>query len=293
MLNWFKLPRFLSKKSSTLPQDTVNNEMPSPLTAWWGTFTVDDNESRFWRVGNQVICVDRYNDEWHIAHCSATRFDQSIPIRAIDLPFKTFVLRTQGNELMLKPTLPDRSVVSKLEHPLHIPAGEKIMLYVSSPVWMKMSAGKTTQILLDDIPTQALSDSWFGINTMEGELCYASKTRCSPRLEEFSTSSERIISPLLIKNRAKSTFILDKISVPLPYLSVYTDDVNRLWTEQLVLHRDSDIDPCVKVTKGAPRSATGTITLLTDPRIELKASTSLKHLFFTLIGKTPNGNSRQ
>jgi hypothetical protein len=157
---------------------------------------------------------------------------------------------------------------------------------------MKISTGKTTQILLDDIPTQELSDSWFGPSTLEGELCYASKTRCSPHLKEFSTSSERIISPLLIKNRSKKTLILEKLAVPLPYLSVYTDGVNRLWTEQLIIHRDGDDDPSVKVSKGAPR-AIGTMTLLTQPRIELKASTSLKHLFFTLIGRSPTGNTKK
>jgi hypothetical protein len=293
MLDWLRIPRFFSRKPIASPQDTITDNTPDPLIAWWGTFTLIENESRFWKVGNQVICLDRYSDEWHIAHCPANQFNPTIPARAVDLPFKTFVLRNQGNELSLSPTLPDRPVVSQLEHPLHIPAGEKITLYVSSPVWMKISTGKITQILLDDIPTQELSDTWFGLNTLEGELCYASKTRCSPRLAEFSTSSERIISPLLIKNRSKKTLILDQISVPLPYLSVYTDSVNRLWTEQLIIHRDGDDDPSVKVTRGAPRDITGTVTLLTQPRIELKASTSLKHLFFTLLGHSPTGDTKK
>ena len=292
MFNWFKLPNFFSRKSPVSPQDTIAVET-EPLVPWWGTFTLVENESRFWKVGNQVICLDRYNDEWHIAHCPAAQFNPTVPARAVDLPFKTFVLRNQGNELSLNPTLPDRPVVSKLEHPLHIPAGEKITLYVSSPVWMKISTGKVTQILLDDIPTQTLSDTWFGLNTLEGELCYASKTRCSPRLEEFSTSSERIISPLLIKNRSKKTLILEQISVPLPYLSVYTDSVNRLWTEQLIIHRDGDDDPTVKVAKGAPKSYTGTISLLTQPRIELNGSANLKHLFCTLIGRSYIGNAKK
>ena len=91
----------------------------------------------------------------------------------------------------------------------------------------------------------------------------------------------------------KKTLILEYLSVPLPYLSVYTDSVNRLWTEQLIIHRDGDDDPSVKVTRGAPRDITGTVTLLTQPRIELKASTSLKHLFFTLIGRSPTGNTKK
>ncbi|MEY3182938.1 MAG: hypothetical protein RLZ35_923 [Pseudomonadota bacterium] len=290
MLDWFKILRLFSRKPAALQQDTVTNETPEPLTPWWGTFNLVDNESRFWKVGNQVICLDRYNDEWHIAHCPADQFNPTIPARAVDLPFKTFVLRNQGNDITLSPTLPDRPVVSQLEHPLHIPAGEKITLYVSSPVWMKITTGKVPQILLDDIPTQTLSDTWFGLNTLEGELCYASKTRCSSRLEEFSTSSERIISPLLIKNRSKKTLILDQLSVPLPYLSVYTDSVNRLWTEQLIIHRDGDDDPSVKVAKGAPKAYTGTVTLLTEPRIDLKASTSLKHLFCILTGRSYIGH---
>ena len=56
--------------------------------------------------------------------------------------FKTFTFHTQP-EIELNPVLANRPLASKLEHPLYIPGGEDILLYVSSPVWVRVQTGKS------------------------------------------------------------------------------------------------------------------------------------------------------
>lgn len=253
---------------------------------WWGTFQVEDGQSRFWRIGNVVICVDRVTNEWHIASCPVGKItdlptddnEQSdnftIPFEKLN--FKTFTFHTQG-EIELKPVLANLPLASKLERPLYIPGGEDILLYVSSPVWVRVQTGKA-RIILDEVPTFVLSDTWFGPNTREGELCYAGHTHCSPHLKDVPSGPDRIISPMLIKNHAKQPLKLESIIVPLPDLSVYSDADNFLWTEQIYVYKEEDEGPEVEVAKGPPK-ALEELTLLTDPRRDIRNASSIKRFF--------------
>lgn len=256
---------------------------------WWGSYQVEDGQSRFWRVGNVVICVDRVTNEWHIASCPVgnidglpdqdqeqENLDSNFHIPFDKLNFKTFTFHTQA-EIELTPVLPDLPLASKLERPLYIPGGEDILLYVSSPVWVRVQTG-TSKIILVEIPTFVLSDTWFGPNTREGELCYAGYTHCSPHLKDVPSGPDRIISPMLIKNHAREPLKLENISVPLPYLSVYSDADNFLWTEQLYVYREDDISPEVEVAKGPPK-ALEELKLLTRARKDIQNASSIKRFF--------------
>lgn len=285
MPTWFQLPAFLKPKSRTTPAESLHWHDPFSYSPWWGSHLLENQEARFWKIGQQMICLDRYQDEWHIAHWHWPSFkDPILPIE--QLKFKTFVIRNQTQETTLKPILADRPIVTELERPLYIPGGEKILLYVSSPLWCRVTVGKS-QVLLEDVPGQLLSDTWFGQNTLEGELCYADHTLCSPHLTELKYQPERILSPLLIKNKSNDTLILKQIVVPVPYLSVYADTAHRLWSEMLIIHRNGEDTPEVRVIKGAPKTIAGNLSLLTHPRLQIRAPDTLKHLFFTLIGR-PN-----
>ena len=207
---------------------------------------------------------------------SNTEDEDNFTIPFAELTFKTFTFHTQA-EIELKPVLADLPLASKLERPLYIPGGEDILLYVSSPVWIRIQT-KKGKIILDEVPTFVLSDTWFGPNTREGELCYAGHTYCSPHLKDIPAGPDRIITPMLIKNHAKQMLMLENISVPLPYLSVYSDSENFLWTEQLYVYREEDESPEVEVAKGPPK-ALEEIHKLTPARRDIHSSTSLKRFF--------------
>jgi hypothetical protein len=289
MSSWFNGVKHLFQHKA-LKRDVLQSFKDMGITSrrWWGTYQVEAGQSRFWRVGNVVICVDRFMDEWHVAGCPVGKInglkdeDQdggllSIPFE--DLSFKTFTFKTQA-EITLKPVLPNMPLASELEQHLYIPGGESILLYVSSPVWVRIETGDKTKIILDEIPTYALSETWVSHknNTMDGEVCYSGHTHCSPHLKDVPSGPDRIISPLLITNKAEDTLILEKISVPLPYLSVYSDAENFLWTEQLYVNRESNENPEVEFAKGPPK-ALDEIYRLTPPRRDSNSHSGLKRLF--------------
>lgn len=231
--------------------------------AWWGTFLVDEEQSRFFKVGHIVICLDRYNHQWHIT-----------TYREGEQPFKNFSAQS-SNHIGLKPTTPDRSLLSQLERPFYISPGESALLYISSPLWIRIEAGDPP-ILLDETPTETLMDTWFGKNTLEGELCYANQTYCSSHLDELPRDITRIITPITLENRSRETLLLKELKIPLPYLSIYKDKQNYLWTEQLTVQQEDLNNIDTLVLKGSPTMVEGG-ELLNPARLQLKPG--LKNLF--------------
>lgn len=286
-----RLTQWLKPEKKPKQQLEILKHGSSVHKPWWGTYEIEAGQSRFWKVGNVIICVNRFTNEWHVASCQTETLesqshdtdmsDENLSVPTDKLKFKTYVFKTQA-EITLSPVLADRPLASRLENTLYIPAGEEILLYVSSPVWVSIKTGQS-DLNLDEVPTFILSDTWVGQNTMEGELCYAGQTHCSPRLNELPYGPDRIIIPMIIRNDASSTLLLDTLSAPLPYLSVYRDHKNYLWTEQLILHRESDSTPIVFVEKGPPLIEQD-IELLSPARKELKAGSHIKQFLNLLVG---------
>lgn len=267
-----KIFRFLptwQKKPAHLSLEDTTDQVAEEQVVWWGTFGVEEEQSRYFKIGSLVLCADRFNHKWHIT-----------TYREGEKPFKTFAAQTT-NEITLKPALPDRSLLSPLDRPFYIPTGETLLLYISSPLWIQIAAG-SPPILLDEFATEILADTWFGKNTLEGELCYANQTYCSTALSDLPRDTTRVITPIYIENRSPETLLLQELKVPFPFLSIYSDSQNHLWTEQLNISQAAPNNIDTTVIKG-PSKLLKNIQLISPPRLILKPG--LKNLFSSFMWK--------
>lgn len=282
MASWIQhLKRFFPfKRKNTKSMDLIDTSVHEEFLPWWGAFSIEEEQSHFFKIGDIVLCLDRYNHEWRITCYRNMDSLPDAPIPKHQKPFRTIAAQA-SNEILLTPILPNRSLLSHLEQPFYIPHGASMLLYVSSPIEIRIEAGKPP-IILDEIPTERLSDTWFGKNTLEGELCYASQTVCTPRLDELPRDVTRVISPVRIINRSKETLIVKELRVPLPFLSIYRDKQNHLWTEQLNIYPEAHEHPETMVVKGPPKILND-LQLLSKARIDIK--TGLKGLFNPFIWK--------
>lgn len=283
MKSWLKKAKqffsFQTKTKNTKYEEIVE-ELGEDNIPWWGNFLIEEDQSRFFKIGNIILCLDRYNKEWHITVYRGGDIPSEDSKTRPKPPYKSFAAQA-SNEIALKPALPDRSLLSQLDHPFYIPIGETLLLYISSPLWIRMEAGKPF-LFLDEIPTEVLADTWFGRNTLEGELCYANKSHCSPRLEELPRDNTRVITPVLIVNRSRETLLLRELKVPLPYLGIYSDAQHYLWTEQLNVYQEDQIHAETTVVKGAPKNLKD-IQLIHPARFGYKPG--LKNLFSSFMWK--------
>jgi hypothetical protein len=256
---------------------------------WWGTFSLEENQPRFWEIGSLLLGIERQRKEWRIASNSSNdpektnikvAVEESPGFSKEELEFRRYVFSHTTNDITLTPINADRSQVSRAEIPFYLSPDESVTIYVSSPVWVKIEVG-ATNVLLDNIPTMRLSDTWHGPNTREGELCYASRTFCRTKLEDVTVRSSRVLTPVIIYNHAKEPLLIELLSIPLPFLSVFAAPDGTLWTEEITIKNEVHHNHIVRQGKGAPHIAPSA-KLISAPRLELKAS-NLISIFYNLL----------
>jgi hypothetical protein len=165
----------------------------------------------------------------------------------------------------LKPCLADRPVVVNPESPLLVPPNEDLVLYLSTPLWVIVTIGSSSAVLLDH-PTDRPTDTWFGSTTTTGELCYASRTAARLTFDNLPVRPHRAVTIASISNRAASPLAVEKLRIPAPQMSVYGTEGGRLWTETVTFERHEDGEMARhQHGKGPPDIAT-TATLLGGPR---------------------------
>ena len=203
---------------------------------------------------------------------------------AIEIPAKTepdeegftfsrYTTRFDGATLKLLPRLADRAFVVRPELPLFLPAGDEAVLYVSTPVWISgcLSGGDCTELF--EIPSIRASDTWFGRDTCEGELCYATRTHARTDLGTMGARPHRAVTPLEIRNQGSDVLPIEQLRVPLPALSLYQDDGGRLWTDTVSLVREEDESSAAMTVSEARSEQTAGRTLLREPSKRVESGT--------------------
>lgn len=242
---------------------------------WFGDFNLEVNHTLRWRVGPLTFWVHHGVNEWRLHSSpggdplSAAAEMELIEERHADVEdssIQRFLVNTESGRLKISVLLPDRPIVAKPASPVNIPAGQWVKFYLSYPVWLKAAVGETA-IKLTEIPTQRLSDTWFGPNTREGSLCYATRSRCRLNLSDHPYQPNRAITPLIIRNQAADTLSLEKVRLPVSTLSLYqTRALQWLWTQPVTLVREERGDMAeLRLGADAPEEA-GLCDLVAQPR---------------------------
>ncbi len=210
---------------------------------WWGEFELAEDERRWWTLGPLLLGAERKSHEWRVGYEEASNGDAAVPEtnRAVDelASAGRFVFANPGPGIRLTPALADRPVVTRPLSPLFLPSGEESVLFVSSPAWVRIEA-VDPGVELADVPVARPSDTWFGASTQHGELCYATRTHGRLQLENLPAQPYRVITPLKIVNKSKSKLKLERVSLPVPYLSIYSSDSHDLWTQKISMWCEGD-----------------------------------------------------
>ncbi len=221
------------------------------MSNWWGRYDVRMGQTLRWQIGPATLWISRKKLEWTVGrvegrdpvdHRLAIAEDSEFPDDDGDeIEDTRFAVRGESRTVRLTPALPDRPVIFRAARPFFVPSSKEATLFVSSPLWLRLDVGDTKTELLD-VPLQRPSDTWFGPDTLTGELCYASRTSGRLHLEEVPVRPHRAITAVRIINRAESNLPLEKLKVPVPALGLWSSDSGHLWTAGLTLERESDKD---------------------------------------------------
>lgn len=258
---------------------------------WWLPREVPPGHTLHARLGPLELHLHRTESEWELAFTQQE--ETSLPTTAAIAVLaggleptrarERILLARPRHQVHLRPQLADRSVVIRPREPVILPSGEETIMYMSSPVSVRLEVGEPPT-LLRELPMLRLSDTWFGPSTREGELCYSGKTHARHELHEVPRRVHRALTPVTIHNRATSPLPLDKISLPVPLLSLYGAPDGSLWTQGVSLARTGDSDMAALRIDSKPPAVAGKTTLVCGPR-ELQARGGLVRAFSLLFGE--------
>jgi hypothetical protein len=236
-----------------------------PLTkglCWWGSSLLKLNQSRRLAIGGLVLVVTRMKHEWQVAYQSSDievtdwTLDYPSNFIPIDETINRFVLKGNTERMKLSPMAGDRPFVIQPQNAFSLPVGHSVLFYVSTVIWIRVTAGEQEIVLLD-VPARLPSDTWFGPNTMAGEMCYASQTAGRLDIDLLPKRPFRVVTPVQLDNNGKDTLLIERLKLPVPYLSIYASDQNMLWTERVCINRTKDLNLAeLSVNAGCPDEAT-------------------------------------
>lgn len=219
-------------------------ELPSEeQSSWWGRFSVEEDQSRFTKIGNIVLCIDHYNSEWHIASYNESEKK---------MLSKNLGVQILKGDLSLMPILPDRAILFSLERSFFLPVQSSMTLYLSTPAFIRIEVGNPP-IYLDEIPTEILSDTWAGKNTLAGELCYYGNSFATLRLEDVPRDNIHVTTPITLMNQSTENILIKELKMPAPFLSIFSDSQNHLWSEQITIAFEQDRSTDTNIIKGPPK----------------------------------------
>ena len=240
------------------------------MPAWWGDVEAPENQWCHWRIGALSLFAHCNQSEWHFAwkrgddplELTLTReFGITADPDLDDTEQARFVFTGEHHRLTLQPKLADRPVIARPEFPVFVPPGQRVILYVSTALWLQLSAAASPLI---EIPITRPSDTWFGANTRLGELCYASLTRARTSDAGHPPFPHRATTPVDITNEGATPLQIQQIRVPVPALALYASDAGHIVTDAVHLHRLADEDHAtLEISSDGERQA---VERIAEPR---------------------------
>lgn len=214
---------------------------------WWGDFELDIGETFSLSIGKLQLQGQRQAHEWRLS----TYYDhnlswqhqgwahdqgKTLPPLPADAETLRFPFTETSTPLRLTPAPADRPLITQPVEPIHLPPGESVRLFVSVPLWIRVQVGPTPT-MLHEFPIRRPSNTWFGPSTIEGSLCYATRTRGRLSLADVPIRAHRAVTEIHIRNEADDILLLDCLNIPVIYLSLYSTPDAMLWTEAVTMTR--------------------------------------------------------
>jgi hypothetical protein len=95
-------------------------------------------------------------------------------------------------------------------------------------------------------------NTWFG-TPMEGELCYALRSRARREREDVEAEPWRAICPVRVRNQSKELLKFERLCLRVQYLMLFQDEREGLWaSESGVTYRGDNDWSRVSHARSAP-----------------------------------------
>jgi hypothetical protein len=265
---------------------------PTHFSSWWGRHSIEAGRTDMWQIGPLNLWIEHLPFQWRLSWKHGddwldprVRALQEATPESIPSDVESLICAYGSGareELVFAPTLPNRALVARLSPSLHVLPGEDVNLYVVSPLWLRIEMAQPSK-LLHEIPVFRLSDTWFGPMTGAGELAYASSSSAFLDLRQVPLRLHCVITAMNIRNLGSDALKLDRVSVPLPRLSLFYSPRTGFWTDTVSLERKDDRElATLRLDRQPPPDASPT-QFITGPRLSSAESSNVIRAFSHLF----------
>jgi hypothetical protein len=236
----------------------------------WGEHDISPGKIFNWAIGDLNLWCSRTSQEIQIAHKRLAANQDKIGMKnpPADISWSRFALRKEHPSIRISPLFPDRSVVVKLESPFKLNQGVQAKIFFRVPIWIKIELTTRESIVLAEIPSVVLSNTWFG-SFVEGELCYWISSSARREIEPDPNRNYLAICPIQLVNRSEVDLSIEKLCLRVANLSLFLNEI-QLWADETkVIYKGEDASSQIDFD-GKPPSEAPTAALISPPTIPMK-----------------------
>jgi hypothetical protein len=223
----------------------------------WTKYTLKSDQVYFWHIGNNQFYLILREKEIRISKQEAGVSEKdlhklmSVGELPNDVQWKSYIV---GNSSVIhvQPVMPDRPLVIKTEHDISVMPGKSLTLYARIPVWLGFFVNSVNHgnFLVQDSSVN-LSSTWFGPPD-NGILSYSLYNPVTLLLENAISNDYEIICPLKILNDSNVSLKLERISLDVDHLKIYSGDIGLCTNEVKIKYKGENSLSDTSFGKQAP-----------------------------------------
>jgi hypothetical protein len=248
--------------------------LPPSLSAPWGRHDIPPDSTLPLRLGPRDLWFRAQSGEVWIAHGDApqpkTRRSEAplAPEPPQDVEWSRWATPGGEREVELRPALPDRAVVLKPERSFRLLPRAEARVYVRVPLWLRIelpTAEGSDALLLESIPSLAMSDTWWGSFT-EGELTYWLPTTARREMRPELHVPHVAVCALQMLNRSGSELEVENLAFRVAHLSLFVDGNGHFWGDETRVTYQGEAEGSQINMSGKPPPDAGDARLVASPR---------------------------
>ncbi|TQV78795.1 hypothetical protein FKG94_12295 [Exilibacterium tricleocarpae] len=187
--------------------------------------------------GSLFAQVQRHNHEWRVEYTYGSAPAQERLATYGAPKISRLVTSTTDGKLSTRLRLADRPIVSRPTDVLEVLPDNTAVIYISTTLWISIWVAEQQLV---ELPAAQLSDTWFGPNTYEGEVCYASTTRARLDAALLEPVPFKAVTPVMIHNKSDVKLVLERVNLPVPFLTLYVVN-GEYWTSPVRVTVEADL----------------------------------------------------
>lgn len=182
-------------------------------------------------------------------------------------PTQELRLPAGGDRVRVTPRLAPRPFICRPIGGVVLPPGGVLDAFVTTPLWMDVGVPDPAI----DVPTLRPNETWFGRDTVLGELCFSGRTSLRTQFDHLDLRPHRAVTPVRMTNRRKEPLTVRRLRVPTPSLPLFVDANGAPWTPRVSLTVEGDKDQVEQEVADHPPPEAGPVTRLSPGRVPVAA----------------------